>query len=177
MGIRNRDEYHEYLTADKQVNGIKSFKDEFHYTWRYIKALRRYEYYVNTKSGGVLGRVIAKIRMRRWGLKTGISIGINSFGKGLYLPHYGSIVVNSSARFGDYCIVQSDVNVSGNVSGGDHIYLAAGAKVLKDVRIPNYCIVAANAVLNEDIEEENVVVGGIPAKIISRNGMKDRTSV
>lgn len=124
-----------------------------------------------------MGRILAKMQMRKWGLKTGISIGVNCFGKGLYLPHYGSIVINSSARFGEYCIVQSDVNVSGNVVGGDYIYLAAGAKVLKDVYIPSYCIIGANAVLNTNIEEENTVVGGIPAKVISRNGMRNRTSV
>lgn len=53
--------------------------------------------------------------------RLGITIGPNSFGKGLYMPHYGSIVVNGTARFGDYCIVQNGVNISESVvcGGGD----------------------------------------------------------
>lgn len=46
--------------------------------------------------------------------------------------------------------------------------------MLSGVRIADYVIVAANAVLHDSIEEENVVVGGIPAKKISNNGNKDR---
>lgn len=54
--------------------------------------------------------------------KLGITIGPNCFGKGLYIPHYGSIVVNGTAKFGDNCIIQNGVNVSeGVVCGGVYI--------------------------------------------------------
>lgn len=112
--------------------------------------------------------------MRRLGALTGISIGPNSFGKGLYIPHYGSIIINSSARFGNYCTLQSCTNISRDVVGGDHIFVATGAKILSGVHISDYVIVAANAVLHDSVEEENIVVGGIPAKKISNNGNKDR---
>lgn len=176
MGIYSKKELREWLQADRQVNNITSFKDELKYTWRYLKALRWYEYTVNTKKAKPF-QLLAKVKLRRWGLKTGISIDINTFGKGLYLPHYGSIVVNSSAQFGDYCILQSDVNVSANVRCGNHVYIAAGAKVLKDVEIADYCIIGANAVVTKSIFEQNVALGGVPAKIISHNGMKNREDV
>lgn len=171
--IRSKADLNEFLKCDRAVNGIHGFSDEFKYTWQYIKTLRKYEYCINSRGGGVL-RYWYKLRLRRLGVLTGISLAPNSFGKGLYIPHYGSIIVNSSAKFGEYCTLQSCTNVSRDVVGGDHIFIATGAKVLSGVRIADYVIVAANAVLHDSIEEENVVVGGIPAKKISNNGNKDR---
>lgn len=176
MGISSKEEYIECLKADRAANQILSLKDEYKYTWRYLKSLRKYEYVTNTKQPKII-RTIYKIILRRWSLRTGISIDINTFGKGLYLPHYGSIVVNSTASFGDYCVIQSDTNVSANVKCGNHTYLAAGAKIMKNVVLSDYCIVGANAVVTKSVNEENVVLGGIPARIISRNGMKNRTEV
>lgn len=102
---------------------------------------------------------------------TGISIGINCFGKGLYIPHYGSIIVNSTARFGDNCIIQSGTNISEGVVAGHDVYVAAGAVILKNVKIADGVIIAANAVLRDNITDDNAVVAGIPAKVISYNGM------
>ena len=103
-------------------------------------------------------------------VKTGIQIGINTFGKGLGLFHYGSIVVNGSARFGDYCVIQSDVNVSAGVQGGNEIYIAPGAKILENVQIADHVIVGANAVVSKSIAEANTSWGGVPAKKISDKG-------
>lgn len=95
--------------------------------------------------------------MRRLGLLTGISISPNTFGKGLYIPHYGCITVNSSAFFGDYCIIQNDVNISSGVVGGNNIYIGTGAKLLKNVSIADYVIIGANAVVHDSITEVNSV--------------------
>ena len=117
------------------------------------------------------------MRLYKLSVITGISIPPNTFGKGLYIPHWGSIVVNGKARFGDNCVIQSGVNISENVKGGNHIYIAAGAKILIGVTISDDVIIAANAVVNKDVTEPNIVVGGIPAKKISDNGFKNRVKV
>lgn len=120
--------------------------------------------------GGVI-KAFASYKLRRISLKTGITISPNTFGKGLYLPHYGCVVINGKARFGDYCIVQCGVNVSEDVQCGDYIYLGAGAKLLIGVQLQSGTIVGANAVVNKSFDEENVVLAGIPAKIVSNRGM------
>jgi len=51
---------------------------------------------------------------------------------------------------------------------GDDCWLCAGVVVTAGVRIANGVVVAANAVVTEDILEENVIVGGVPAKTIGR---------
>lgn len=96
------------------------------------------------------------------------------FGKGLYLPHYGYIVVNNTARFGDNCVVQSGVNVSNDVVGGNHCYLGTGAKLMIGVHIKDDTIVGANAVVTKSFDEENIVIAGIPAKKITDKGFRNR---
>lgn len=50
--IKTKEDLKQYLTCDKEVNGIKGLKEEFRYTWKYIKCLRKYEYYLNSGRGG-----------------------------------------------------------------------------------------------------------------------------
>ena len=45
--------------------------------------------------------------------------------------------------------------------------VTCGAKVLGPITVGNNVVVGANAVVVKDVED-NVVVGGIPAKIIKR---------
>jgi acetyltransferase-like isoleucine patch superfamily enzyme len=49
---------------------------------------------------------------------------------------------------------------------GDDVWLCAGCIVTAGVTIANGVVVAANAVVTKTIAEENVIVGGVPAKII-----------
>ncbi len=178
--ITNYKEYKEYLQADRKANHVTCWlQTQKKVGWRYLKKVRRLEFAINCKKG-LLARIeitILKYLILRSSIKTGIVIPPNTFGKGLFLPHFGSIVVNDTARFGDNCVVQNGVNVSDNVVGGNHLYIGTGAKIMRNVHIADDVIIGANAVVTKDIIEPNVVVAGVPAKIISRNGFKDRKTV
>ena len=120
--IKNRNDLKDVLDADKTANEMTSIlKRITSIKWKYLCILRKTEYYINTSNSSKINRMIVRYcryRLYRVGLKTGWTIGPNCFGKGLILPHYGTIVVNGSARFGDDCVVQCGVNVSENVRGG-----------------------------------------------------------
>jgi len=51
---------------------------------------------------------------------------------------------------------------------GDDVWLCAGVIVTAGVSIANGVVVAANAVVTKSITEENVIVAGIPAKVVGR---------
>ncbi len=51
---------------------------------------------------------------------------------------------------------------------GDDVWLCGGCVVTAGVKIANGVVVAANAVVTKSIEEENVIVGGIPAKVLGK---------
>ena len=184
--IESKKDYKDYIEADRIANhiqkrsgGLIAFRLRSQYNFLYIRYLRLYEYLNNCKKG-FIWKIIKKIvylRLQHWSAFTGITIPPNTFGKGLYIPHWGSIVVNGSARFGDNCVVQSGVNVSEGVIGGSHIYLAAGSKILMNVHLADDLIVGANSVVTKNIQEANVVIGGIPATIISNKGFRNRIKV
>ena len=172
--IQSNEDLKEYLRADYAANKF----DRMSMPWlnaryNFLRLLRHYEFAINTKIAPPL-RLFYRYRLYRLSVKTGIQIPPNTFGKGLYLPHHGTIVVNETARFGDNCVIQAGVNISESVTGGNHIYLSAGSKIMKGVHISSDVIVGANAVVTKNIDEENVVVAGVPAKVISSEGFKNR---
>lgn len=172
--IMSKADYYEYLKADMVANKKKRIRANLFgdYTYNYLNLMRKLEYYTNCRSDllGKMYRRILNVRYKQMSVKTGIQIGINTFGKGLGLFHYGSIVVNGTACFGDYCVIQSDVNISSGVRGGNEIYIAPGAKILENVNISSNVIIGANAVVSKSIKESNISVGGVPARKISNKG-------
>ena len=63
-----------------------------------------------------------------------------------------------------------NIGASGGKKGaptiGDNVYLGPGAKIYGEITLANNIAVAANACVGRSILEENIVVGGIPAKKI-----------
>ena len=171
--ILSKNDFKEYLKEDYKVNHFDGLKSNFSIIKKYLYRLRKTEYLINCKKCRI--RVFfSKFFLSRLSVKSGITIGINCFGKGLYIPHYGYIVCNKNCRFGDYCIVQCGVNISDGSNGGEHIYFGTGAKIMRNVKISSFSIIGANAVVTKDVLKENSVVVGVPAKVISYNGMKNR---
>ena len=106
----------------------------------------------------------------------GFTIHKNCFGPGLNIKHYGSVVVNPNARIGKNCIIHSCVNI-GETNGkapviGDNVYIGPGAKIYGNVVIGNNNAIAANATVNKSFEEEGVLIGGVPSKIIGEINIK-----
>lgn len=168
--INNKSDLIEYLNEDKRIMNTDRKKPSLHQVcWKYLILLRKAEYYTNVCGGGVLKKWY-QFRLNALSIKTGIFIPINTFGKGLALPHYGTIIVNESARFGDYCVIQAGVNVSANVHGGSYVYLAPGAKINENLTIADHVIVGSNCVVTHSVEYEGCTVAGVPAKKISDKG-------
>lgn len=101
-------------------------------------------------------------------------------GKGLYIPHFGGIFVNSTVKIGDYCTLGQDVTIGTGGRGenkgspiiGDRVCINAGAKVIGPITIGNDVAIGANAVVTKDLPDKAVAVG-VPAKIINYNGSRD----
>ena len=174
--IKSKKELKNYIRADVVNNKFDiSFFYRFTIIYRFLKALRKTEYYLNTNKK--IRYLFSDIKLRRLSVKSGISIRPNTFEKGLVIPHYGYIVVNGNSHFGENCVLQCGVNISQNVIGGNHIYFATGCKILKNLTIEDDVIIGANSVVTKSIIEKNSVWAGIPAHKISDKGYKDRNEV
>jgi len=61
------------------------------------------------------------------------------------------------------------LNPAQDVIIADHVWVAAGVKILKGVRIAADSVVAAGAIVTKPFSTKGVIIAGIPAKIIKRN--------
>ncbi|MDJ1114492.1 glycosyltransferase [Microbacterium dauci] len=175
--IRSRADLTEFMAADAAAQGATGVRGRRKATMRYLRALRKAEYW--SRPGAPLHakvmRAAANARLRRLAVLTGISIPPGTFGKGLCLPHYGSIVVNTKVRFGEYCCIQNNVNIGlgpgGVPRGGDFVYIAPGAVVYGGITVGSHAVIGANSVAGRDIPS-GTTWAGAPARQISANGSR-----
>lgn len=116
--------------------------------------------------------------LRHFEYKYGISISYQTkIASGLYIGHFGGIVVNQHAVIGKNCNISHQVTIGkanrGTRKGypvvGDNVYIGPGAKVIGSVHIGNNVAIGANCVVTKDIPENGVVVGAA-GQIISSEG-------
>jgi serine O-acetyltransferase len=89
---------------------------------------------------------------------------------------YGGIgvVIHERTSIGNNCMLGQSITIGGkskeyNVPQiGNYVYIAAGARIIGNVKVGNNVIIGANAVVTKDIPD-NCIVAGIPAKIIKTN--------
>lgn len=122
----------------------------------------------------------SQIILLHYGIKYGISIPFNTqIGKGLYIGHFGGIIVSSRAVIGDNCNISQNVTVGvanrgknkGYPTIGNNIYIGPGAKIFGSIKIGDNAAIGANCVVTKDIPN-NAVVVGVPGKVISYEGSK-----
>ena len=146
---------------------------------RYLKTLRRYEYYHNC-SVTIIDKLVGYYYRYRWmrlSLRYNLHIGRNMIGYGFHILHLtGGCIVNCES-IGNYCRINAGVIVgnkdkpSAIATIGNNVRLSAGCKVFGKITISDNVVVAPNAVVTKSVPP-NCVVAGIPAKIIKMNGLK-----
>ncbi|MCI1575005.1 MAG: acyltransferase [Weizmannia coagulans] len=114
-----------------------------------------------------------------------LTIGKNSTIEGI---HIAVTENNSAVSIGKDCMFSYDVDIrtgdshsiidldSGkrinrakNIEIGNHVWVGAHCSILKGSYINNNCILGTGSILTKPVIEENVILAGIPAKIIKRN--------
>ncbi len=172
--IKTKEDMKWHIMQDMHMNGIKMGGAK---SWLKIHAnprllftvnLRHYEYYYNQKQNlwNRFWKLWYYVIHKHLSYKLGYTIYANNFGPGLYLGHYGTIVINPEVRIGANCTIHVCVNIGmGGSVIGDNVYISPGVKIVKPVHIGNNVTIGANAVVNKDIPD-NCVVAGVPAKII-----------
>lgn len=141
---------------------------------KYLRLLRKQEYYINTAKGSKLKWLLSLIcegRKNRLGMRLGIEMGPNCFGKGLNLYH-SNVVINPAVRAGDNCSLHG-ANCIGNnglTAGvpklGNNVDVGYGAIIIGDITVADGVKIGANAVVNRSVTEPGCTVAGVPAKIV-----------
>jgi len=186
--IRSKQDYIFYLSEDrkslgKKNKGIVSELKQFFtpdYIWQFQRLMRKLEYFSNSKKGilAKIYRVCLRVKYRRLSLKMGFSIPINTFGPGLAIVHYGTIVINGNAKIGANCRIHASTNIGASNGSnkapqiGNNVYIAPGVIIFGDIKIPNNTLISANSTVNKSFTEENTMLAGSPAKVIKTVNVK-----
>ncbi|SPD75013.1 Serine acetyltransferase [uncultured Desulfobacterium sp.] len=116
---------------------------------------------------------------------TGISIPFSAdIGPGLYIGHFGGIILHSKVKIGAYCNLSQNVTIGeggrGENSGvpvlGNFVWIGPGAKVFGKIDIGDGVAIGANAVISKSLPNSSVAVG-IPCKVINYHGSKELVRV
>lgn len=93
-------------------------------------------------------------------------------GYGLYIGHYGPIVVNPTAIIGNNCNLSQCTTIGSNENHaariGDNTYIGPHVCIVEDVTIGNNVTIGAGSVVTKDIPDNATAVGNY-AKVINYN--------
>ena len=109
----------EYLNSDRIDYfpfGSKGYimdwllRTEQYWIRRYIRALRKEEFYMNYKRNKILQYYFSR-KKNLLGIRLGFFINAGCFDIGLKIYHYGSIIVNPKSRIGKNCTIHGALEV------------------------------------------------------------------
>jgi serine acetyltransferase len=112
---------------------------------------------------------------------TGISLPPEcEIGPGLYIGHFGPVILNSGVRLGRNCNLSQGVTLGvagrGTKRGcpiiGDRVYIGVNAVLIGPIEVGNDVAIGAGAVLTKSVAACAVVAGN-PACVISHKGSFD----
>ncbi len=95
-------------------------------------------------------------------------------GKGLFLPHYGNIILNKSAKYGEFLTLYHGVTIGAKGAAsndrftpdiGNNVRISAGATVLGGIKVGDNATIGAGAVVVKDVQSGSISAGN-PARSI-----------
>lgn len=178
MIIRTKKELEFFIAADRIMNGrpakrgIKELLVDRitrgGVIIKYLRTMRKYAYYANTTKRGQVFRSCLRLywgrRYRGLGTRLGFSIGHNSLGYGVKIPHYGTIVVNGEASVGNFAVLHTCTCIAGKKVIGDYLYLSTGSQITGEIELGNGVTIAAHSLVNKS-SEGHVLLAGAPAEV------------
>ncbi len=114
-------------------------------------------------------------------IATGICLPYTAqIGAGLYIGHFGHIILNGGVVMGSDCNLSQGVTIGVSGRGdrrgvpaiGDRVYFGANATVAGKILVGNDVVIGANSLVTADVPDGCTVIG-VPAEIVSRKGSQD----
>lgn len=140
-------------------------------TFRFTVLLRKFQFYSLKKNK--IRAFVCRIKLKRLRYKYGFFIPNSlNFGRGLYIGHIGTIIINVNTTLGDNINISQGVTIGqanrGSKKGcpkiGNEVWIGTNAVIVGNVTIGNNVLIAPNAYVNTDVPDNSIVIGN-PAQI------------
>lgn len=105
-----------------------------------------------------------------------LTVGEGYINNGLTLDCFEAITIGNNViiskgvtiRDSDNHSINGEQNISAPIEIGDNVWIGLNVTILKGVKIGDGAVIAAGAVVTENVPEKSLV-GGVPAKVIKEN--------
>ncbi len=123
---------------------------------------------------------IARWISQRAAKKTGIEIHpAAQIGHRLFIDHGNGVVIGETVVIGDDVTIYQGVTLGGTGKDtgkrhptiGNHVTIGTGAKILGPFKVGDNSVIAAGAVVLQEIPPNSTAVG-VPARVVKRNGRR-----
>ena len=162
---RGRTGWRAFLSAYWQVPGF-----------RYVFYLRKVSYYGARKRGpGLLPYLYNRFWLNHYRYRYGFDLSATTrIGPGLYLGHFGGLVVSPFAVLGANVNLAQGVTIGATSRGSrvgaptleDRVWVGANAILVGKILVGREALIAPGAYVNFDVPERSLVMGN-PGKIVS----------
>lgn len=126
---------------------------------------------------GLFSRLMVKWMQVRFGFQIP---HIAKIGGGLYLGHFGGIVISNKAEIGENCNIAQGVTIGrinkgarkGTPKIGNKVWIGANSVIVGSINIGDNVLIAPLSFVNFDVPENCMVIGN-PASIIEGKSSED----
>jgi serine O-acetyltransferase len=147
--------------------------------FRFTYYLRKVAFYSPRKwEWGIFGYIYNRILLNHYRFRYGFEISpTTSICLGLYLGHFGGIVISPCAILGSNIKIAQGVTIGAESRGRrtgaptleDRVWVGAHAIIVGKVTIGTEALIAPGAFVNFDVPAKAVVLGN-PGKVVSNDG-------
>jgi serine O-acetyltransferase len=149
--------------------------------FRFTYYLRKVAYYsTRKKSIFIFNYIYNRMRFHHYRFKYGFDISpTTSIGPGLYIGHFGGVVISPHAILGSNINIAQGVTIGATSRGPrtgaptleDRVWVGANAIIVGKVTIGREALIAPGAYVNFDVPPEAVILGN-PGQIVSNTGSR-----
>ena len=147
----------------------------------FYKAIKYHKkYQVAKDKKNIIGMFIYGLKANKYSSKYNLEL-YGKYGKNLKIWH-GNIVINSNAILGDNVSLHGNNCIGNNGKTleapkiGNNVDIGYGSIIIGDINIANNIKIGAGSVVNKSFLEENVVIAGVPARVVKRSKENDQNS-
>lgn len=173
--IFNFREYKDILEKDIKFNATfrngtnhLSFREKLMPEFIIVKCYRKYQ----VNEGNFWGKYYSW-RLKHLTRKYGVEfLGNRNIGAGLIIGHWGRIIINGNAIFGNEIMITHGVTIGRDIRGkragaptfGNKVCIRTNSTIVGNITIGDDVLIAPNTFVNFDVPSHSVVIGN-PATI------------